>query len=62
MLKRSSAHILKYQTLNKTNYLKSLFIDFEYDLNFYIDKIITGEIDLKKFCSTHLEGKIKHSR
>jgi len=60
MMKRSSTHILKYQTLNKTNYLKQLFVDFKLDLEQCIDKIISGELELEKFGS--FEGIIKHSR
>jgi len=61
---RSSRHILKYQTQSKTNYLDQLWSDYEQDLKFYLDLILTKKLPLK----TNLTSKelppniIKHSQ
>lgn len=43
---RSSKHILKYQTKNKNVLLNKLFEDYKKDIQFYIDLIISGKLDL----------------
>lgn len=55
---RSSKHILKYQTTNKTNWLDKLFKDYKTDLQYVVDKIWSGEMSSKKFDSTFVEPNI----
>lgn len=55
---RSSKHILKFQTTNKTNWLDRLFADYKIDLQFYIDKIWSEEMSSKKFDSTFVQPNI----
>jgi len=49
---RSSRHILKYQTQSKTNYLDQIWSDFEQDLKYYLDLILTDQLPLGKFLSS----------
>ena len=51
---RSSKHILKYQTNSKNNELNQLFIDYESDLKFYINLILTQQLPLKINLSSKL--------
>lgn len=61
IITRFSSHSLKFSTHAKKTYLNQLFVDFEHDLKLYIDGIISGQIELKKFCDTSLQGHISHS-
>lgn len=49
---RTSQHILKYQTSKKTDFLESLFFSYEISLRKYLEKILNGDISLKKFMSS----------
>lgn len=61
---RSSKHILKYQTVKKTNSLNQLFEDYTTDLKLYIDLILSEKLPLKKFMSSKLlpNNKIFHGQ
>lgn len=61
---RTSKHILKYQTSNKSNCLDQLFDDFKTDLQFYVDLIISGKLPLKVFLSSKLlpNNKFSHGQ
>ena len=49
---RTSQHILKYQTSKKTDFLESLFFSYEISLREYLEKILNGDISLKRFMSS----------
>lgn len=61
---RSSKHILKYQTNNRSNILQQIYTDYRSCLHFYIHLIVTEQLSLGKFSPKKLPdySNIKHSQ
>ncbi len=61
---RSSRHILKFSNLNKIKYLEQLFEDYEIDVKFYIELILSQKLELNKNLSSKILpiNKIHHSQ
>jgi hypothetical protein len=60
---KCTQHILKYQNINKTEWLDKLFSDYKEDLQYYIDLIWDKKLPLKKYLSTKdcPVNKMQHS-
>lgn len=49
---KTTKHIIKYNTKIKNNYLERLYSDYIDCLRIYIDKILSGELELKKYITS----------